>query len=57
MGKHHQPGGPTGLITQQLYDKNRNYHENFGTSAGPKRLRYTHDAWNRLVKVERVQGR
>tara|TARA_R110000782_G_scaffold102483_4_gene189491 strand:+ start:8981 stop:11971 length:2991 start_codon:yes stop_codon:yes gene_type:complete len=42
------------ILTQPAYDDAGNYRQNLGS--GTSRLIYTHDAWNRLVRVTRSSG-
>jgi RHS repeat-associated protein len=48
------PGGSTPIYTR-VYDDAGNLRANRNTS-GANRLEYTHDAWNRLVRVVRTNG-
>ena len=50
-----RPDGVTAqIVTQPSYDDAGNYRQNF--NSGSSRLVYTHDAWNRLVRVVRASG-
>ncbi len=50
-----RPNGMTSqIVSQPGYDDAGNYRQNLGS--GSSRLVYTHDAWNRLVKIVRTSG-
>lgn len=51
---HPGPGGTSSIVTQPSYDAAGNYRQNLPSSTGSSTLRYTHDLWNRLVRITRT---
>ena len=47
------PGGSVSIITQPSYDAAGNIADNWPVPSTPIALTYTHDMWNRLVRVEK----
>lgn len=50
------PGGSTAIIAEPSYDPNGNIATNWPTPTAQNALKYTHDLWNRLVRVTKTSS-